>query len=246
MPQGQRANHVARQRKRAKKPKRWLSKELLKAWQRAINISPRDIAAYTPSHADVLIAEAFVQGKTAVQEIADHTKLNREQVRNIMFTPLSMAWISDQTERLMRTHKGVIDAALHARAAGGDTTAMRLWYERHDVMNRQPQTQINIGQINYDALSNDDLTTILTGKLLSPEGKIIDVNPGGADRGPGGAEGPGGPDEGGAAPVLPQDAGEAQEAADLLLSPEEREAEGGFLRGEPEREDDSGRTPGGC
>jgi hypothetical protein len=229
-----------RNRKKPKSSRKKLSRALRRAWESAINVTPRDVAAYKPSHSDIHIAEALTLGNTTIEDMVKHTQLKREQVREILGCPVAMAWISEQCERLFKLRKGIVDATLYARAVSGDIAAMKLYYERTEILQKQPAFQVNIGQMNYEACSDDDLIKILAGKLCSPEGQIIDIEPVTSDRDVVGPEGAGGEDAGGAVPVLPQATAGSQETAEILPASEGREEESRVLRGKQVRKDDSG------
>lgn len=229
-----------KKRRRAKA----LSKTLQKAWESAINVTPRDVAAYQPSHADIAVAEALTLGNTSLDDLTKQTSLKRERVREILSSPVSMAWISEQCERLFKLRKGIVDAALYTRAVQGDIAAMKLYYERTEILAKQPVNQINIGEINYEACTDDDLIKILHGRLSSPEGQIIDLEPGRDYSSLEGAEDTRTEAERGAVSVFSAPVGETSEATRFLPTPEGGEEKGELLRGQQVGQDDGGQPPG--
>jgi len=226
---------------------------LRNAWERAVSVTERDIAAFIPTDDVISIGESVLAGAQTLDVFCKMTGLKVPEVKAVLGNPVAMAWISKQIYHLFQHRAAIIDAALYQRAAGGDVQAIKLFYERMGQLDRTQNINVNYsGGVNIQALADDELERIVREKrrLLPAEFRRLSEEATGAkdaefqtEEGTGdslpGADGAGSPPEGGAAPVLPEDAAGPPEAADVPRAGEEEEAPAIPGR-EPDGEDDGG------
>jgi hypothetical protein len=154
-----------------------------------------------------------------------------------------MAWMTKHVHAIYGHRCCLVDTALVRKALTGDVPAIKLFYERVGQLTQDKTINVNYsGGVCLTSLGDDDLLRLIkdADAKLPAEYQTIDAEfeaaPGDAVPGAGGDPAP---DAAGPTPVLPTPDEEPREADRVP-----REGEGlqdeVLLRGEPEREDDSG------
>lgn len=141
-----------------------------KICERALSVTDDDLRAYQPREIDVRIAEAFLAGACTFAGAAEMIGVGPDTVSNVMTDGLPCAWVAQQVRRCIAQRLGLVDAAVLGRALGGSVEAAKLVYQRWEGM-RDSQVQINVGQINYEQLSDADLDLVIAAR----RGKVLDV-----------------------------------------------------------------------
>lgn len=145
----------------------------------ALAVTDQEVLAYLPSEDDVQVGEALVSGASTVVGIQGYCGLSKERIKAVMNNAVAMAWISRRVEALFTSRVAVVDAAVYLRAAGGDVTAAKLFYERFKVLqaNTMRIEHNYSGGVNISALPDDELARIVLekGRMLPKEFRILDV-----------------------------------------------------------------------
>jgi hypothetical protein len=151
------------------------------AMSHAFNVDPMEVAKFQPSEAVTKVGEAIASGLTHPRAIQTAAGLGPEAVQNVLNDPVAMIWISQRIEALFRYRAGLVDAALFMRAVAGDTTAIKLFYERMKIMDAGSKT-LNVhysGGVDVRSLPTDDLKKIVAdrARMLPAEFRVLESKP---------------------------------------------------------------------
>lgn len=146
--------------------------------QDALSITEQEVSAYLPTEVDIQVGEALVSGASTMVGIQGYCGIERNRIKATLNNPVAMAWISRQVEALFKTRVAIVDAAVYLRAAGGDTTAAKLFYERFKLLTSQSVRVDHVysGGVNISALPDDELARIVREKtrLLPAEFRLLE------------------------------------------------------------------------
>lgn len=151
------------------------------AMAHAFNVDPMEVAKFQPTEAVTKVGEAIASGLTNPRAIQTAAGLGPEAVQNVLNDPVAMIWISQRIEALFRYRAGLVDAALFMRAVAGDTTAIKLFYERMKIMEAGNKT-LNVvysGGVDVRSLPVDELKRIVADKarMLPAEFRVLESKP---------------------------------------------------------------------
>lgn len=103
--------------------------------------------------------------------MVEYTGLSTDQVREVLGTPVVMAWVSRQIYSHISHRLGLVDSALFARALRGEIGAIKLLYERLGRLSKDISVKHEYsGSVNIKALTEADLFRLVQDKM-----RIIDV-----------------------------------------------------------------------
>lgn len=151
------------------------------AMAHAFNVDPMEVAKFQPSEDVTKVGEAVASGLTNPVAIMTAAGISKQAVQNVLNDPIAMVWISQRIEALFRYRAGLVDAALFMRAVAGDTTAIKLFYERMKIMDAGSKT-LNVhysGGVDVRSLPVDELKKIVLDKarMLPAEFRVLESKP---------------------------------------------------------------------
>lgn len=151
------------------------------AMAHAFNVDPMEVARFQPTEAVTRVGEAIASGLTNPRAIQTAAGLGPEAVQGVLNDPVAMIWISQRIEALFKYRAGLVDAALFMRAIAGDTTAIKLFYERMKIMDAGSKT-LNVhysGGVDVRSLPTDELRKIVMDKarMLPAEFRVLESKP---------------------------------------------------------------------
>lgn len=130
-----------------------------KIQDRAIEVTPGQIAAFPADHIDVELAQACLEGYTTPRRIAEELQLPVKQVRERMLDPVRCGWLSQRIGQLVELRLMSVLGALYARAIRtGEPAAVKLLLDRFGKMLAKPKEHRHLhAHVDLTALSNDQL-----------------------------------------------------------------------------------------
>lgn len=154
------------------------SKALVKAWIGAQNVTPMDVARHVPTDTELRVGEAILAGQFTMQGLSDYTGLLRDEVRLVLANPVAMAYLSKAIYQHFQLRVCLVDSALYRQAMTGDTSAIKLFYDRMRLASEHTLNVNHTHSVDLSALSYDDLKRLVRdGKsaLPGPLQQIIDA-----------------------------------------------------------------------
>jgi len=156
---------------------------LAKVQQRALTVDPQEAENWPWDHADLLIANAMVNGNARASAISDETGLTVPAVRERLLDPVRCAWLSREIHRGIGSRIGMVHAALFARVQrNGDPQAAKLLLAQYGELLAPVDRKIvdhrhmHVDLSAYTLEELDKLAKETARKLNRPE-DVIDVTP---------------------------------------------------------------------
>lgn len=132
---------------------------LEKIHERAIEVTPSQVAAFPADHIDTQMCQALIQGYTTPRVMAEELELDVKMVRERLLDPVRCAWMSQRVGQLVELQIMNAVGALYARCLRtGEPAAVKLLLDRFGRMLAKPQEVRHLhAHVDLSALSNDQL-----------------------------------------------------------------------------------------
>lgn len=117
-----------------------------------------------PMPLDLDVAEAFLAGCWTGTDIEQHVNASKDDVWQVLRSPVSMAWISNQLVAHTQRRLGLLSIRMWHRAMDGDVPAAKLVLDRLSPLQSVAHIVHHAG-IDLGKLTDDELTLVLKEKL---------------------------------------------------------------------------------
>lgn len=173
---------------------------LAKVNERGLKVSAEEAASHPWDHADLLLANAMVNGATSAQDLAQETGLSVSTVRERLLDPIRCAWLSREVREAIGSRIGNVLAALYARVQrNGDPAAAKLLLTQFgELLSPVERKVVDHRHLHLDLtkLTEPELNKLIedTNRKLNRKDAPIDVTSGVGAEGEGLARTPGAPE----------------------------------------------------